>query len=293
MTGKAPFQKQLYWQMLAQALWVKSDIEGRRAQNAWGTITWQFNEIWPTGGWGSIEYGTTGFTPGQVEGGRWKPLQYFMRRFLYRDHLIAASSDGRVLIKSDDAFAPVAGATASLRMLHLASGAITPAATWPVALPRGGGASMWGCADGRSAAGACTQWPALLPTLGCAADGSDCIALLELRSASGGLLADNFELLTAPYRMAFPAAAQVSAAVASAPNGDGSVNITLSADSTALFVTLTTAAAGRFSDNAVILTPGASTVAFIPWGALDLGLLASSLRVEHVAMHGVNASRVN
>jgi beta-mannosidase len=41
VTGQATFQKQLYWQMLAQALWIKSDIEGRRAQNAWGTVTWQ------------------------------------------------------------------------------------------------------------------------------------------------------------------------------------------------------------------------------------------------------------
>jgi beta-mannosidase len=54
VTGAAPFKKQLYWAMLAQAIWVKSDIEARRAQNTWGTITWQFNEIWPTGGWGSI-----------------------------------------------------------------------------------------------------------------------------------------------------------------------------------------------------------------------------------------------
>ena len=38
--GEASFKRQLYWQMLAQALWVKSDSEARRAQNAWGTITW-------------------------------------------------------------------------------------------------------------------------------------------------------------------------------------------------------------------------------------------------------------
>ncbi len=41
VTGITSFQRQLYWQMLGQALWVKSDIEGRRAQNTWGTITWQ------------------------------------------------------------------------------------------------------------------------------------------------------------------------------------------------------------------------------------------------------------
>ena len=42
---------------------------------------WQYNEIWPTGGWGSIEYGTP--VQGQVVGGRWKPLQHFLRRSVY------------------------------------------------------------------------------------------------------------------------------------------------------------------------------------------------------------------
>jgi len=44
--------------MLSQALWVKSTIEGFRNTNSFGVVTWQLNEIWPSGGWGSIEYGT-------------------------------------------------------------------------------------------------------------------------------------------------------------------------------------------------------------------------------------------
>ena len=43
--------------------------------NAYGDA--RYNEIWPTGGWGSIEYGTVGYTKGQVLGGRWKPLQHW------------------------------------------------------------------------------------------------------------------------------------------------------------------------------------------------------------------------
>lgn len=249
-----------------------------------------FPSLCPTGGWGSIEYGTTGYTPGQVQGGRWKPLQYFMRRFIYRDYLIAASRDGRVLLRSDNAFAPTAGATASLRMLHLGSGSITPAASWPVALPQGAGATAWVCADGNATASACTPWALLLPGLGCSPSGSDCIALLELRSGAGELLAENFELLAAPYQLAFPAAATVTAAVAPAPSADGSVAITLTASATALFVTLTTAAQGRFSDNALLLPPGQSVVSFVPWGPLNATLLAATLRVEHVALYGVNAT---
>ena len=43
-----------YLAMVAQALVVKSDISARRARNSFGTVTWQHNEIWPTGGWGSV-----------------------------------------------------------------------------------------------------------------------------------------------------------------------------------------------------------------------------------------------
>jgi beta-mannosidase len=64
-----------------------------------------------------------------------------------------------------------------------------------------------------------------------------------------------------------------------------SVPITLRTTAPALFVTLTTAAQGRFSDNAVLLLPAASsgtTVRFLSAGTLDYGLLASTLRAEHL-----------
>ena len=62
----AVLRKATYLGMLGQALEMAADISVRRSQNAWGCITWQLNEIWPTGGWGSLEYGTVGFTAGQV-----------------------------------------------------------------------------------------------------------------------------------------------------------------------------------------------------------------------------------
>jgi hypothetical protein len=64
--GEEVFKKQLWQCMVGQALLIKSDIEARRATNQFGIIVWQLNEIWPTGGWGSIEYGTVGHTKGQV-----------------------------------------------------------------------------------------------------------------------------------------------------------------------------------------------------------------------------------
>lgn len=83
-TGEAAFQRQLYMSLVGQALQLKSDIEARRSGNEPGTIVWQFGEIWPTGGWGSVEYATAGFTAGQVRGGRWKALHHFYEQYLYR-----------------------------------------------------------------------------------------------------------------------------------------------------------------------------------------------------------------
>lgn len=44
---------------------------------------WQLNEIWPTGGWGSLEYGSP--VAGQVFGGRWKILHNFLRQSSFAD----------------------------------------------------------------------------------------------------------------------------------------------------------------------------------------------------------------
>ena len=210
-----------------------------------------------------------------------------MRRFLYNDRLIAAASDGRLLVKNDDAFAPL-NASARVALLHLASGAVTPLSASPVALPVGAGAAASLCVD---PAGACADWPALLPAAGCAAGGGDCLALLELRdAASGALLAENWALLASPASTSFPSAAAVAlAAAVGEPDAAGEVPITLSCQATAIFVTLTTLAQGRFSDNAIIIPgPGNATVNFVPWGPLNLALLKSSLRVEHVALYGTS-----
>lgn len=71
-----------------QALEMKSNIETRRASNTFGITVWQYNEIWPTGGWGSVEYGCQSCA-GQVVGGRWKPLQYLYRQSVLTDVIVA------------------------------------------------------------------------------------------------------------------------------------------------------------------------------------------------------------
>ena len=85
--GEKPFKKQLYLCMLAQAFERKAWIEAWRSANAWALLMWQLNEIWPTGGWGSLEYGTP--VPGQVLGGRWKILHSFMRQSSFVDVFVS------------------------------------------------------------------------------------------------------------------------------------------------------------------------------------------------------------
>jgi hypothetical protein len=83
--GREAFQRQLYQSMIAQMLFMKVTIEAYRSSNSWGVLFWQYNDIWPTGSWGSIEYGAN--ETGQVIGGRWKPLHYELKRSAYADQL--------------------------------------------------------------------------------------------------------------------------------------------------------------------------------------------------------------
>jgi len=192
----------------------------------------------------------------------------------------------QLFVRNDDAFAPLAG-TATVSLVHLATGAATALAPRGVSLARGAGATLWACLDARVdvLAAPCPGWAALLPPAGCAADGSDCVALVELRDAGGRLVAENFALLAAPFALRLPAAT-VTAAVARAPSADGSFVVTLSASAPALFVTLTTLAQGRFSDNALpLVRAGETTVAFLPWEGFDRDELEGSLRVEHLGVY--------
>eukprot|EP01052_Picozoa_sp_SAG31_P011930 SAG31_NODE_687_length_12813_cov_2.597216_12_plen_304_part_00 len=63
--GTIPLQRQVYMSMVGQALWIKSQVEIFRAKNIFGTLTWQLNDVYPSGSWGSLEYGPEGRT-GQV-----------------------------------------------------------------------------------------------------------------------------------------------------------------------------------------------------------------------------------
>ena len=74
-------------------------------------------------------------------------------------------------------------------------------------------------------------------------------------------------------------------------NADGTIDITVTSDKVALWVTLTSRAQGRFSNNAFLLPATSKTVQFIPFSSkstdatTDLAALKASLRVEDLSMY--------
>ena len=71
--GGAAFKRQLYQSAIAQTLYLKTMIQAWRSTNILISIWWMYNELWPTGSWGSVEYGSP--VPGQILGGRWRPVR--------------------------------------------------------------------------------------------------------------------------------------------------------------------------------------------------------------------------
>lgn len=282
------FKKELYLCTLTQALFLRSDIEYRRSDNQFGTVTWQLNEIWPTGGWGSLEYSSTGFTQGQVLGGRWKPLHYWFAQHLYRDQITACGSDGRCYFRNDD---PINGwtGTINLSFVHLATGAVSPIQVVPVTVPRGAASFAWYCIGTGNITAGCTSLTTVLSAYGCSSNGNDCILIANATSSTGIVSDENWQIFALPGNLTNPSNTQVTFTIGQ-PNADNSVPITVTSDSVALYVHLITLANGRFSDNAFHLAGNPTynggnsrIITFYPFGDLDYGLLTTTLRLEHFA----------
>jgi len=247
--------------MIGQALELKGDIETRRAANTFGILVWQFNEIWPTGGWGTIEYGSP--VPGQVLGGRWKPAHYWYAKSIFSDVMASCGVGGACYLKND------APTPHDVRVVVTAyrfdTGAATVLASKKVALKAGPGVMEW--------------FNVVMPPMP-----SEAILTAVVTSAHGQVLSDNLIPLTPPSQMELHKA-RVTYTVGKL-SATGSVPITLTTDVVAVYVTLTTQANGRFSDNAFLLLPSApTTVDFLPFGALEMQKLIDSLRVEDASAY--------
>jgi len=263
--GADVFKKHLWQCMIGQALNVKSDIETRRSQNQLGIIVWQYNEIWPTGGWGSVEYGTVGHTPGQVIGGRWKPLQYWYKASIFADVMATCGKGGSCFVTNDDV-APFSG-TVAVSRVDFASGKSTVLYRRHAAL----------------AAGAGTIERFSIPMEGF--DGTKSLLVATVTDSDGAVVSTNPVLFAPPKRLQLPRA-NVKFTLSGGAADGANPSIAVSADAVALYVTFTTLAQGRFSDNAFLLLPGADrTIEFLPFEDFDFVELQSSLRVEHVASY--------
>lgn len=264
-TGEAVFKRQLYQCMLAQALHMKGDIEQRRSQNQLGCLTWQLNEIWPTGGWGSLEYGS--LVEGQVLGGRWKPLHYFFKRSIYAEVMVACGGEGKCFVKNDASWPFEGTCTVTALEFSTGKGQELKKLEWKgeSALPAGAGTTQFFDIDVKS----------FEPTKS--------MLLAECANSEGAVVSINDIPLVTPDKMDLPAAS-VTTSVKSELNEDGSVDIEVEADQTAVYVMLSTLAQGRFSDNVFTMAPGKKVVQFVPIGQdkADVEVLQTSLRVEHL-----------
>jgi len=271
--GEYWFRRQLYHCMIGQALNMKSNIETRRSRNELGHLVWQLNEIWPTGGWGSLEYGNADY-PGQVLGGRWKPLHYWFRSTIFAD-VMASCGMSTCYIRNDSAGRSFHGSIV-VKSVNIATGIVDWSDTYePVSLLAGPGALDTFVIPGNDEE----------------LDGSTHILLLEVVSGVDGSVISHNTLLRKPPKdiinLPFDSGLELEVGdLVRALDASNVVPINITSGvPLALFVTLTTLANGRFSDNAFTLYGSTKTVYFIPFGELQLDVLRNTIRVEDMAMY--------
>jgi beta-mannosidase len=193
-------------------------------------------------------------------------LHYWYKKALFTK-VFSTCGVGQCMVKNDH-FEALSGAALSVSKVSLATGEVTSVySNAALQLPAGPGAALFFPIDG-------------------SIDGSSFVLRATVTNASSGLaLTDNWIPLLPPRNWTALGTAAVSYTVADAPTREGGFEITLTTDKLAAWVTLTTLAQGRFSDNAFFLLPGSTTVYFLPWAEAQGPLLQETLRVEHMASY--------
>lgn len=197
----------------------------------------------PTGGWGSIEYGNPAM-PGQILGGRWKPLQYMFKQSIFADVMATCAGSGLCYLKND-APRPFVGRV-TLNITEFATGKVDTVLETDVQLGAGAGAMHWfECAAVASAAAA----------------GHKGVLEAIVTASDGTVASSNTVAFATPGEMALrPASLTVSAIKAAdtrAANSTAGTRTRMFAEihgsAVAMYTTLTTLAHGRFADNAFLL----------------------------------------
>ena len=287
----------------------------------------------PTGGWGSLEYSQAAI--GSVIGGRWKPLRtthraptvytacirlagshmlahcadYFFRRTLFTDQFAtcgaavtpaaaaaAAASRGGDRIGGDREEGQ--GEEEEEQLQQLLCGIVNDS-PWEFEgwftlesidlTKRGesGSTTLQTLPLSMAEAGA-SKWSDVTLSAASALNPATTVLLATISNSSNHTVHENLIPLTSPEKMRLPPA-NVTATVSG-------LTVTVSTDLPALWVVLTTAAHGRFEDNAFLLRGGedgdgggggggSRTLEFIPFLPEQEEVLRKTLRVEHVAQH--------
>lgn len=252
--------------MIAQTLWMKGRLEMIRSDNIIGTLIWQLNENWPTGGWGCVEYGPKRDMTNQVVGGRWKPLMYLLRRSLFIDVVVACGKDDICFIRYN-------GYNSTVRLVRFEAwilGERQPTRTALKSFTLSAGRSV---VDFR------------LPDS--FRHGTDVI-LINVKDPEHPSSTDSREafLWTLPRDLSRLALqVTIAVAIASDVNGEG-VLFELTSDSLALYVVLSTSIEGQFTDNAFHLLPHVkkelSFRTVEPASPIDMDRLRRTLRIDHL-----------
>ena len=180
--------------------------------------------------------------------------------------------------------------TVTVERVNLMSGAVSVLDNQQVVMDAGAGTSLWWTINVTVNA----AQEVLRVTVVASSEPSQNLSTPVARGANSSLLCDNTILFGPPVALHLPAA-HVTFSNGSSRSPDSgsltSVPILVHTNTTALFVTLTSSAHGRFSDNAFLLLASQSPVLihFIPFsGVVDtttVEALWSSLRVEHAQMY--------
>lgn len=207
---------------------------------------------------------------------------YLLRSSAFADQLATCNTAGECFVKNDSPF-PFDG-TVHISLINLQNGRVAGISRHMVALVRGAGVTEWFCAVNGSVSGGCADWTRSDAWASTGCSHAACVLTVETTNSSGAQVSNNVLPFLPPHALALRQTF-VTARVG-APNSNGSIPIRLSAaPAPALYVVLTTAAPGRFSENAFLLLSEA-VVEFLPWAKVDAALLRSlnaTLRVEHIA----------
>jgi uncharacterized protein YraI len=95
------------------------------------------------------------------------------------------------------------------------------------------------------------------------ANGTAAMLHTVVRDRAGVEVNSNYIPMAEPHRFVLPRA-DVKFVVQDAANSDGSIDIVVSTDRVAVYVTFTTLAQGRFSENVFVMAAGSKTVQFLP-----------------------------